>query len=111
MFAQKVKVVLESVAWLEVRVVTRSGVREGRRGEGKGEGPYDCSLVVSVDHTETTLSRKFDFNRERAGSASSALSRDVQSVASGSDKLSTADFKRSKVGRYWNRLNTASWRV
>lgn len=52
MLAQKVIVMLDSLAMLDVSVVTRSGVMEGRRAEGKDEGPRDWSRVVSVDQIE-----------------------------------------------------------
>ena len=64
MLAQKVRVTLDSLAMLDVRVVTRRGVMEGRRAEGKGEGPWDWSLVVNVDHIEIISLRTLIFGLE-----------------------------------------------
>jgi hypothetical protein len=95
----------------EVRVVTSRGEREERRDDGKGEGPRDWSLEVSVVHVETISLRTLDFGFEWVGSADSAFNRAVHSVAIGSERLSRAEHMRSKVGRFWNRVPIPSCRV
>lgn len=62
--AQNDSDMLESFGRLEVSVVTRRGVMDGRREEGKGEGPRDCSLVVSVDQAEMISLRTLNFGFE-----------------------------------------------
>ena len=87
------------------------GVIEGRREGGKGEGPRACNLVVRLDQAVTICSRTIGLVFARVENADSAFSRALQSDARGSDRLSIANSRRSKVGKCWKKASTVLWRV